>query len=117
MIGLDDGCGHRARTGGRSRGNDVTGAYALAGLRVARVGRSLAVVLMIGDCRRMHRAGVQPLQRTPGDPRSEEQESEREDSAALEKRHHGQEHRPGNTGAKERIDLPASTSPSQTRVS
>ena len=102
VIGLRDGYGDRDRMGGWGRGNDVTRAYALAGLGVARVGRSLAVVLMIGDCRRMHRAGVQPLQRAPGDARGEEQESERQDSAALEKRHHGQEHRPRNTGAKGR---------------
>ena len=58
-------------------------------MRLTRVCRSLAVVLLIADCRRLDRTGVQPLHRAPADPRGEEQKSERQDSAASEKRDHG----------------------------
>lgn len=102
VIGLDDGCRDCDRFGGRRRTSGVTGADALAAMRVTRVCRSLVVVLLIGDCRRLGRAGVQPLHHAPGDPRGEEQQSERQDSAASEERHHGQENRPRNTGAKGR---------------
>jgi hypothetical protein len=102
VIGLDDGYGDGDGFGGGSRTRGVTGADTLAALRVTRVCRSLAVVLIIGDCGRLDGAGVQPLHRAPADPRSEEQQSERQSSAASKKRHHGQKHRPRNTGAKGR---------------
>ena len=102
VIGLDDSCGDGNRLRRRSHTSRVTGADALAALRVTRVCRSLAVVLMIGDCRRLGRTGVQPLHRAPHDAGGEEQQCECQDSAASEERHHGQEHRPRSTGAKVR---------------
>jgi len=88
LIWLDDGCGDGDRRGGRRRTSGVTSADAMTGLRVTRVCRSLAVVLMIGDCRRLDRAGVQPLDNTPGDPGSEQNKSERKRTAAPQERQH-----------------------------
>ena len=64
----------------------------MAPVRMTRVCRSLAVVLVVGSCRGLRRAGVQPLHRAPHEARGEEQQREGHDSAASEKRHHGQEH-------------------------
>ena len=92
MIGLDDGCSDGDRFGRRRRTSGVTGANAVAPVRMTRVCGSLAVVLVMGSRRRLSRAGVQPLHRAPHEARGEEQQSERHDSAASEKRHHGEEH-------------------------
>ena len=91
-MGLDDGGGDGDRFGGRRRTGGVTGADAVAALAVTRVCRSLTVVLMVGSCRRLRRACVQPLHRAPHEARGEEQQSERHNSAASEKRHDGEEH-------------------------
>jgi hypothetical protein len=92
MIGLDDGCSNGDRFGGRCGASGVTGSDTVAALRVTRVSRSLPVVLMLGHRGRLYRAGVQPLHRTPADPRGEKHQGERQDLAASEQAHHGGEH-------------------------
>jgi hypothetical protein len=86
-IGLDDGRGDGDRLSGRRRTSDVTGADALAGLvRVTRVRRGLSVALMIGGCRGLGRAGVQPLDNAPGDAGSEQDKGERKRTTAPQER-------------------------------
>ena len=89
VIGLDDGCGDRDRFSRRRRTGGVTGADALATVRLTRVCRSLAVVLLIGHCGGLYRTGVQPLHRAPADTRGENQKGERQGSTASEERYHG----------------------------
>ncbi len=74
----------------------------MTALRVARLGGARVVVLMIGAAVAWAGQACSHCTAVPEIPGSEEQQGERHDSAASEKRGHGQEHRPRSTGAKGR---------------